>query len=127
MQWVEMLPEVGDAISKRRAALAAMMDEAAALEAKAKELKAGAYRTGLALMADCRRFWTDEEIRTAQEIAGRLSYTPGQRFTFTPGQAVNCNGYPGVVVGMYSEGMVNVRLASGQVCVSASFPDCFPV
>jgi preprotein translocase subunit YajC len=38
--------------------------------------------------------------------------------TFKPGQQVTANGgYPGRVVRMYSKGMVEVRLASGLVCV----------
>lgn len=127
MQWIEHLPEVGEAISKRRAAIAEMIDEAAKLEERAKAIRAEAYRAGLALTADCHRLWTDEEIRAAQQEAGKLLYAVGQRFTFEHGQAVNCNGYPGTVQGMYSEGMVNVRLASGLVCVPASFPDCYPV
>lgn len=127
MQWIEHLPEVGDPIRRKQAEIARLLDEAADLEAQAKARKADAYRAGLALMADCRRLWSDEEIRAAQDRAGRQAYTPGQRFTFAPGQAVNCNGYPGTVERMYTEGMVNVRLASGSVCVSASYPDCYPV
>ncbi len=36
---------------------------------------------------------------------------------FKPGQPVTTSGYPGTVVRMYSEGMVEVRLASGVCCV----------
>lgn len=45
---------------------------------------------------------------------------------FVPGQTVTCNGYPGTVVRLYSEGMVEVRLQSGLVCVPANAPDCVP-
>lgn len=127
MQWIEHLPEVGEPIRKRQAAIVAMMDEAAALEEQAQARRAAAYRAALILTGDCRKNWTDEEIRAAQDRAGRQAYTPGQRFTFAPGQAVNCNGYPGTVESMYTEGMVNVRLAAGSVCVPASYPDCYPV
>ena len=56
----------------------------------------------------------------------QVSYRIGHRFKFEPGQAVVCNGYPGTVAGMYSEGMVEVRVPGGLVCVSASYPDCYP-
>ncbi|MEX3556207.1 MAG: hypothetical protein VB131_06395 [Burkholderia gladioli] len=55
-----------------------------------------------------------------------LHYAIGQRFTFEPGQRVIANGYPGAVKGMYTEGMVEVRLDAGLVCVPASYPDCYP-
>lgn len=54
------------------------------------------------------------------------TFTLGQKIQFEPGQKVICNGYPGAVVRMYSEGMVEVRLPGGVVCVSASYPDCYP-
>ncbi len=127
MQWIDQLPEVGDPIRQKQAEIARLLDEAADLEAQAKARKADAYRAGLALMSDCRRLWSDEEIRAAQDRAGRQAYTPGQRFTFTPGQPVNCNGYPGTVMEAHPQGMVTVRLAAGPVCVSASYPDCYPV
>lgn len=66
---------------------------------------------------------------TKQQAISQMStitHTAGQSFTFTPGQRVICNGFPGSVVRMYSAGMVEVRLSSGLVCVSASFPDCYP-
>jgi hypothetical protein len=37
--------------------------------------------------------------------------------TFKAGQKVTTSGFPGIVVRMYSEGMVEVRLGSGLVCV----------
>lgn len=40
--------------------------------------------------------------------------------TFQTGQKVTTSGFKGVVVRMYSAGMVEVRLASGLVCVPAS-------
>ena len=56
-------------------------------------------------------------------------FTPGQRFLFTVGQAVICNGFPGNI-GRVCEGqlagMVEVRLDRGLVCVSASFPEVYP-
>ncbi|CAJ6624428.1 Uncharacterised protein [Burkholderia pseudomallei] len=55
-----------------------------------------------------------------------LHYAIGQRFTFEPGQPVIANGYPGAVKRMYTEGMVEVRLDAGLVCVPASYPDCYP-
>lgn len=61
-----------------------------------------------------------------QEPKLAAQYSVGQRFQFAPGQAVVCNGHPGTVVSMYSEGMVEVRLPGGLVCVCASFPDCYP-
>lgn len=53
-------------------------------------------------------------------------YAIGHPFHFVAGQKVICNGYPGVVQGMYCPGMVEVRLEAGPVCVSSSYPDCFP-
>ena len=38
--------------------------------------------------------------------------------SYKPGDKVTTSGFPGVVVRMYSEGMVEVRLASGLVCVA---------
>lgn len=50
----------------------------------------------------------------------------GKKFEFKRGDRVICNGYPGRVIQMYCEGMVEVRMESGVVCVSANFPDCYP-
>jgi hypothetical protein len=50
----------------------------------------------------------------------------GRPFFFVAGQRVICSGYPGTVKEMYGKGMVDVRLESGEVCVSAAFPECFP-
>lgn len=59
---------------------------------------------------------------TAQESI----YEVGEKFTFVKGQSVICNGYPGTVQRMYDADMVEVRLERGAVCVSASYPDCYP-
>jgi len=48
----------------------------------------------------------------------------------TVGQKVICNGYPGTITTVCDgqlKGMVEVRLARGSVCVSYSYPDCYPV
>ena len=45
--------------------------------------------------------------------------------TFKPGDKVICNGYEGIVIQMFSEDMVEVRLERGDVCVSAGYPDCY--
>lgn len=55
-----------------------------------------------------------------------MKYAIGQKFKFAPGDKVICNGYAGAAIRMYSEGMVEVRLARGSVCSSSSYPDCFP-
>ncbi|KVV07373.1 hypothetical protein WK77_16420 [Burkholderia ubonensis] len=81
--------------------------------------------------------WVSPDQRKHQEAGGiacgkrapgpeGVLYTIGQRFTFEAGQRVVANGYPGAVKQMYSEGMVEVRLESGLVCVPASYPDCYP-
>ena len=57
-------------------------------------------------------------------------YVLGQTFAFTPDQVVICNGYPGRISQILTgelEGMVEVKLASGYVCVSACYPNCYPV
>ena len=44
------------------------------------------------------------------------------------GDPVICNGYPGTVTEVHTgqlEGMVSVRLAPSEVCVSAGYPDCY--
>ncbi|WP_206146819.1 hypothetical protein [Burkholderia sp. Tr-20390] len=82
-------------------------------------------------------YWVTPEQKKRQEAGpishherklppGDLLYTLGQRFTFEPGQRVIANGYPGAVARMYTEGMVEVRLAAGLVCIPASYPDCYP-
>ncbi|ABO60383.1 hypothetical protein LA345_36535 (plasmid) [Burkholderia vietnamiensis] len=78
---------------------------------------APAPRTSSAIAAPC-----DEH----DVGAGNLPFAIGQKFAFEPGQRVICNGYPGAVRGMYTEGMVEVRLDAGLVCVPASYPDCYP-
>lgn len=65
----------------------------------------------------------------AQEILPKGSYQVGQRFEFAVSQAVICNGFEGAVAEVHSgqlQGMVSVRLDSGSVTVSASYPDCYP-
>ena len=52
----------------------------------------------------------------------------GQKFIFTVNQPVICKGYPGTVTNnIQTDHMVEVKLASGKVVVSASYPDCYPV
>ncbi|PLX77034.1 MAG: hypothetical protein C0607_02830 [Azoarcus sp.] len=65
--WVALLPEVGDPILSRRAAIIKMVDEAAKLEAQAAELRSQAYFASLSLEADARRLWADEEIQRAKD------------------------------------------------------------
>lgn len=65
--------------------------------------------------------------RTREPGPEGVDYAIGQRFTFEPGQRVVANGYPGAVKRMYTEGMVEVRLEAGLVCVPASYPDCYPL
>jgi hypothetical protein len=64
--------------------------------------------------------------QTSNPQENQPSFSVGQKFQFTPGQAVVCNGYPGTVQRMYGEGMVEVRVPGGLTCVSASYPDCYP-
>lgn len=57
------------------------------------------------------------------------TYEIGQRFTFAKGDAVLCSGYPGIVSKVCDgvlAGMVEVKLARGCVCVSASYPEVLP-
>lgn len=56
-----------------------------------------------------------------------IGYSRGQKFDLKSGDRVMCNGFYGRVIRKYCEGMVEVRLARGEVCVSASYPDCYPV
>lgn len=58
-----------------------------------------------------------------------MNYQSGQKFSFNVGDRVICNGFPGVVARVLDgklSGMVEVRLASGLVCVSATFPNVVP-
>ena len=55
------------------------------------------------------------------------AYKDGQKFDFKVGDKVICNGYEGAIISWYSEGMVEVRLSRGSVCVSACYPDCYPL
>ena len=60
----------------------------------------------------------------------QTKFSVGQKFDFTVGDVVVCNGYEGTVTAVCSGqllGMVEVRLPGGVVCVSASYPDCRPV
>lgn len=41
-----------------------------------------------------------------------------KRPTFTPGQKVTTSGFAGTVIRMYSEGMVEIKLPRGGVCVA---------
>lgn len=61
--------------------------------------------------------------------AATPQFTPGQRFQFTVGQAVICNGFPGTIYRVCEgplKGLVDVRVPGGLTCVSASYPDVFP-
>lgn len=63
------------------------------------------------------------------ENSRRPNYELGQKFVFVQGQAVICNRQEGVVSAVLTgelEGMVEVRLERGEVCVSANYPDCYP-
>lgn len=82
-------------------------------------LRSGDHETVIDLDA-----WAREHLGES-----RLAYAIGQCFDFTEGQPVICNGYPGTISRVLSgqlAGMVEVRLAGGQVCVSACYPDCYP-
>lgn len=57
-------------------------------------------------------------------------YKINQKFNFTVGDKVICNnhlGYVRVVCTGKLEGMVEVALDRGTACVSASYPDCYPI
>lgn len=60
------------------------------------------------------------------DLWAAAEYAIGRPFHFVPGQGVICNGHRGAVKDMQGNGLVEVRLASGQVCVSAAYPDVFP-
>ena len=70
--------------------------------------------------------WYQDPAATSPENAQPTLYPVGKVFAFNPGDPVIANGYPGTVVRMYSEGMVEVRLPGGLVCIPASYPDCYP-
>lgn len=58
------------------------------------------------------------------------TYEIGQRFTFTVGDAVVCNGYPGRISKVCDgalDGMVEVRLERGGQCLGACYPDVYPL
>jgi hypothetical protein len=59
-------------------------------------------------------------------IWAAAEYAIGQPFFFPEGQRVICNGYPGIVAQMYDKGIVEVRLGTGRVCCSATYPDVYP-
>lgn len=82
-------------------------------------LRSGASETVIDLAA-----WVREHLGASQP-----AYAIGQRFAFVEGQRVICNGHPGTVERVLTDqlaGMVEIRLARGSVCVSASYPDCYP-
>jgi len=64
--------------------------------------------------------------RTETSNEEEAKFAVGEQFTFKPYQHVICNGYAGTVQRMYGDGMVEVRLPGGLVCVPASYPDCYP-
>lgn len=60
----------------------------------------------------------------------RGMFQPGQKLSLAKNQSVICNGFNGTIVNVHSgqlEGMVDVRLDSGTVTVSAAYPDCIPM
>lgn len=59
-------------------------------------------------------------------IWAAAEYAIGHPFFFVTGRKVICNGFPGVVQKDSGRGLVEVRLESGEVCVSAAYPDCYP-
>jgi len=71
------------------------------------------------------------KYRAMEETALRTDRAKGLATPYIPvvGMQVNCNGYEGTIQEVCDgklDGMVVVRLDSGAVCVSASFPDCYP-
>jgi len=82
-------------------------------------LRSGEHETVIDLAA-----WVREHLGASEPV-----YAIGQRFVFTQGQQVICNGHPGTVERVLTgqlAGMVEIRLARGLVCVSACYPDCYP-
>ena len=55
----------------------------------------------------------------------KTQYTVGQEFDFKIGDKVIANGFEGRVIGLQGSA-VEVKLSSGEIEVSASFPDCYP-
>ena len=54
------------------------------------------------------------------------NYKVGQEFTFKVGDKVIANGFEGRVIGLQGSA-VEVKLSSGEIEVSACFPDCYPI
>jgi len=66
-------------------------------------------------------------ISSAAKIAPLFGV--GQHFDFNAGESVVANGIRGTVTKVLDgqlAGMLEVRLPGGVICVSASFPNCFP-
>lgn len=73
----------------------------------------------------CNAVTNDFVKEKAREI-----FQPGQNLKLVKNQSVICNGFPGTVTEVHTgklEGMVDVRLESGAVCVSSTYPDCIPL
>lgn len=66
MEWVTLLPEVGDPILDDRAAIIALVREAAELEKQLSAKRAEAYGAAVALENRVRQQWTDAEIVIAK-------------------------------------------------------------
>ena len=101
---------------------------------ESRDYTMGNQAEGWQLKANSRVAWVAVLTEGVRAMNATPAYATGQRFIFTAGQPVICNGYPGRVVRPYPDagrtepgGMVEVRLASGVVCVSSSYPDCYPV
>lgn len=66
---------------------------------------------------------------TAQETPTGPSYSIGQKFLFKVGDPVIANGYRATVIKAHAgqlAGMVDARVPGGPVCISSSYPDCYP-
>lgn len=74
------------------------------------------------------RGWKEPEVGKEKLSAVLIGpeFQVGEKFKFQPGDKVVGDGYRGAVIGMYSEGMVEVRLPGGAVCIPAYYPDCYP-
>lgn len=73
--------------------------------------------------------WTQDTLGHSVEEASAY-FTPGQRFDFAEGEAVVCNGYVGRIQKVCDgqlEGMVEAGSGRSSSCVSASYPDVYPI
>jgi len=69
-----------------------------------------------------------EQEAVAEGMLGdwRHLYAPLAHFDLKSGDRILCNGFSGTVRARYDESMVEVRVPGGEVCVSASYPNCNP-